>query len=366
MAPRRDQDLEIFTDLHGTPDTAPAADVELLDDLEPGAGKKKPADDEDDDLEIADESGAEGDETDGQGGEAPAAESEEEDEDVDGTGEPVAQADPEILFNPADVQVIIAESTNLELRENTTKEVLERAKKDAADAKEAMAAAMEAGDTKAHVAAAEKFADAKGAFQTATAKLENIGSEKANLAARAKAIIAKAPKNDKGEAVVDKVVFKPTTNAAPAREAAPKGSKLLPKFLEQNTWFNDPKKAGLKAVLVGIDTAMAAEKKLDKNSPEWFAEMGKRFNKLHPGVYKGLDGKLIATGTRQRGAGTGIPGSGGGGGGAQQQQGGKIRLTSEDVQQMRVFNLDPDDKAVRRAWLNEKIASAKAESRRAA
>lgn len=360
MAPRRDQDLEIFTDLNGTPEKTVGADVELLTD-----DKLRKADedeDDDEDLEIADETdGADGDDT--EVGEE--EEAEEEAESADAAGDETAQADPEILFNPADVQVIIAESNNLELRENAEKAALERAKTDAADAKAAMEKAMEDGDSKAHGNAAEKFADAKGAYQTASARLENITSEKNALKGRAQAVIAKAPKNDKGEAIVDKIVFvKPAGGTkTPAKSA---GSKLMGDFLKQNPWFNDPAKKSLREKLLGIDRALAADGKLDKNSKEYFAELGKQFNKLHPGVYKNLDGKLVATGQRQRGAGPGVPGSGGGGGGGggSQQPAVKIRLTSEDVAQMRIFNLDPDDKKVRRSWLNEKIATANADAKR--
>lgn len=366
MAPRRgnDEDLEIFTDLNGGASPADASDAMLLDDVsklgkEKGS-KKNDDDDEDDDLEIVDD--AEGDED----GDDDAGEGDDKDESGEGEGAEAAaeeEADPEILFDPKDVQLIIAESKALEGRETTVKADEARAKADAESAKEAMAKAMEDGDTKAHVAAAEKFADAKGAIQTAAAKLENITGEKTALAARANACLAKAPKNEKGEAIVDKIVFKKSAGASPSGKTA--GSKLASKFTELNPWFNDAAKKGMREVLLGIDRALAAEKKLDKNSKEYFTELGKRFNKLHPGVFKDLDGKLVATGTRQRGAGQQIPGSGGGGGGQKDQQAkGKIRLTSDDVKQMRIFNVDPDDPKVRRAWLNEKIASATRDARR--
>lgn len=368
MAPRRntDEDDEIFTDLAGNPDNGGDADDVLLTTDSKGSKKDAEENGDDDDLAIVDEAdGAEGDE----GGDDEDGEEAGESGEGDAEEQAAAEDDsePEILFNPADVQLIISESEKLELREATAKEKVETAKRDVADAQAAMEKAMEDGETKAHSAAMNKFADAKIALQTANNTLEQITATKGELATRARAAIAKAPKNEKGEAIIDKIVFKPRAGKAAAGQGQKgSGSKLLNKFLEQNPWFSDAKFAGKKAVLMGLDADLAAEKKLDKNSPEYFAELGRRFNKVHPGLYKNLDGKLLATGERKRGAGPGIPGGGGGGGGGAQndnQPAGKIRLTSEDVKQMRIFGLDPNSKEVRRNWLDEKIRAAKAEKR---
>lgn len=362
MARRGEEAEEIFTDLNGTPESAPAAEIELLDDITLVDQPEKVRRQEDNsDLEVVD------DEVDEAAAAATPAAEDEVDEEIE---EVPAQAAVE-GFDPKDVQIVVLQSSALEQREKTTKSAQERAKADAEEAKTAIIAAKESGDSKAEVTAMEKFADAKAAYQTAAAQLENIATEKAGIASRAQALMARAPKGADGKPILTEKVEAREARAAGTKVVEPgqgKGSKLTAKFLGHNAWFNDPKQAAAKETLLGIDRAMAKEGKLDKNDPVYFKEMGTRFNKLHPGVYKDLDGKPIATGQRQRGSGTPVPGGaggGGGGGGGSQQQAGKVRLTSADLDQMRVFGLDPSDMKARRAWLNEKIAAAKAEKRAA-
>jgi hypothetical protein len=114
----------------------------------------------------------------------------------------------------------------------------------------------------------------------------------------------------------------------------------------------------------GLDQELASEGKIDKNTPAYFAELGKRFNRVYPGLYKGLDGKPIATGQRERGRGAGdgnaIPSSAGGGSGTRPSgtpDPKSIRLTSDDIKQMAKFGFE-DTPTNRRSWLTEKRAMA--------
>jgi hypothetical protein len=346
---------EIFTDLHGNPDPVVDSDLAVLDgddladvDVDKGgkAAKIDPdllvADDDEDDA--ANEAVA------AAAIAAAAAAEEEEEEEVEDKPAAAAVSD----FDPKDVQIVLLETRNLEAREERVKSDKARAESDLLAAKAELERAKEAGETKAEIAAMEKFADAKTAHGNAVNALENIEGEKRGLAGRARDLIAKAPKNEKGEAILDGS-HRAATVEAPAKA---KGSKLIPKFQEKNPWFSDAKYAAQAATLRGIDAGMAAEKKLNKNDPAYFDELGRRFNKVYPGLYKGLDGKVIATGQRQRGSGTPVPGSGGGGGGngGGGERGGKVKITREDLVQMPKFGMDPSNMKHRAIWLTEKRA----------
>lgn len=357
-----DDDFEVFTDLQGNPDKDDQSAADQLDALAFGA------DDEisDDDLEVSQD--------DGQGGKAAAEDDGQDDgqgdDDQGGAddgqgddGEAELEADPGV--DPKDIEIITLRSEMLEGRENTAKGAKDRAEQDLKDAEDAMLAAKEAGDSKADVEASKKFAKATVALQTAENNLVEIGTAKRQLAGLAQALIAKLPKDAEGKPVMPQHGARP----APRREAtgrAPtqQGSKLAPTFFAKNKWFNDPKFKAQRATLLGLDSALKAEGKLDMNSPAWFDELGKRFNKVYPGVYKNLDGKPVATGERRRGVGTQAPGEGGGGGQpARQQQGGKVMLTNNDLSLMRKFGMDPENKDHRKNWLIEKRAAAAQEAR---
>ncbi len=357
--PRPGDADEIFTDLHGNPDPVDDKDLSVLDEDDlgqvPESGKKKAevdpdllVDDEDEDEDAAAAAAA-----------AAAADEDDEGEDEEDEEEAPADVGQASDFDPKDVQIVLLETRNLEGRENTEKANKDRATADIAAAEAAMLKAKEDGDSKADVAATKAFAAATVALDKAEAELRGIEDEKRALASRARELLNKAPKNEKGEAILDgSHRAAPTRTEAPAK---PKGSKLVPKFVEKNAWFSDPKYAAQAATLRGIDAGLAAEKKLNKNDPAYWEEMGRRFNKVYPGLYKGLDGKVVATGQRQRGSGTPVPGSGGGGGNANTGgSGGKVKLTREDLTQMPKFGMDPNNMEHRKIWLTEKRAQERA------
>lgn len=362
MAGRRSQTRvradvdEVFTDLAGVVDTKSpdrdAADLQDLDsELTLSAAQRSAQELADADLEVVDEA-AEVEET---------AELEEVVEEEDDAGEGAAE-EGEILFDPRDVQVITASFEAITAREQNATATQTRAKSDIEAANAALEAALEAGDTKANVKATNALADAKVALQMSTGDLASIAQEKQQLAGRAQKVIDAAPKDAAGRPIIDKVV-RAQGKVSEARQST--ASKLAPQFLKHNPWFTDPKHATTRAILHSLDADLAKEKKLDKNSAEYFTELGRRFNKVKPGLFKTPDGKMIATGTRQRAGGPLVP-SGGGGGGNPPPTGSDVRLTNEDLGLMRTFGMDPDNKNQRRQWLATKRELAADEKRKAA
>lgn len=345
MAPRQAE--EVFTDLSGQPDKEPSADqaAELersLSTLTTQDGKPKIPDE---DLEVADDE-------DEDGLDAGAADGDEEEEEEGDDGEVEETVHQASDFDPAQVDILVKDAEILDLKEKTAKSDKERAEADIKAATEAMETAQEAGDTKANIAATQKYTAATIALQTANNDAAAIATAKNALTNRAKALYAKAPKDAEGNPILTgKPAPKTTTTAA-----ADKPSKLVPKFKAANPWFDNAKYAKQKERLIQLDRGLAAEGNLNKNTPEYFAELGKRFNREHPGLYKNLDGKPVATGERRRGNGQPIPGQGGapGGRGSEGQGGSKVKLTSADLSQMRQFGMDPDNMGHRRQWLTEK------------
>lgn len=355
---RQDAD-EIFTDLSGVPDAEGSADPmdlgDIESDLQESAEKRRARAEADAELQVVDTDGTEGAEGDDVDTDAPAAEA----------GDEVSE-EPQIgrvIFDPKDVQIIIAQAQSLDFQEQTAKRDQERAKSDVEAANKALAAALEAGNTEANVAATNALADAKVAFVNAGQQLQNIAGNKANVAARAKELLGRAPKDGAGNPIVDQVVHE---TVAPKAKG---GSKLYPDFLKHNAWFNDPKHDSKRNILIGLDQDLSRDKKLDKNTPEYWAELGRRFNAVSPGLMKTPDGKMIATGQRQRRAGTGAPSgasSGPVGAAPPAESPNNIRLTSDDLKQMRVFGMDPSNMGARRQWLMSKREVAAQDARRAA
>jgi hypothetical protein len=70
-------------------------------------------------------------------------------------------------------------------------------------------------------------------------------------------------------------------------------SKLAPAFFKANPWIYDPVYVNARNRLGEIDRALSNEGKLDKDKPEYFAELTRRFNREWPGLVRGLDGKLV-------------------------------------------------------------------------
>lgn len=347
MAPREEPE-EVFTDLAGRPDPdSKAADAALLD----KAGTDKLGI-KDEDLVIQDEDEEE---------EAPVAtlepaeeepdEDEEEDEEEEVVA-PVAGAD----FDPKDVQLVLKDAALLDANLAHAKDRKDRAEADLVSAKSELKRAKEAGDTDADIAATEKFAKATAAQAAADNDLRAYETQRQDLAARANAIIAKAPKGADGKPILD------GTHVAPVAEKQPKAekaSKLLPKFKAANAWFSNAKYKKQADALLALDRGMAAEGRFNKHTPEYFAELGRRFNREHPGLFKGLDGKPVATGERKSRVGAPIPGGGNNiGAPAPTEDSNKVKFTTGDVDLMKKFGMDPDDMGQRRQWLAEKRSMA--------
>lgn len=351
MAPRKPaEEEEVFTDLQGNPETTQLSDdpLDLADELETQLteSERRREAAEDDDLKVVDDEE-----------ETPPGEVEEEIEQPEVAEPEVERGEDVVEFDPKDAQIVIAEFRNLELRETSAKDTLARADADIAAAEKEMETALEAGDSKANVAGTKKFAAAMVAKSNAETLIANLTTEKAGIASRAQAVMAKAPKDAQGKPILTERVVR---QATPAKNA---GSKLFPDFVKHNKWFNDPNNATKRQILISLDSDLNKEGKLDKNTPAYFDELGKRFNRVHPGLFKTPAGKPIATGTQTRRAGTPIP-SGGGGGGTPNRGGfdpKSIKLTNSDLQQMRTFGMDPSKKADKKQWLASLRETARAD-----
>lgn len=342
-----DREEEVFTDLHGNVDEpAPIEDGGGdLDDL-PATLPAKQDKELDPDLEVVDDEPV-----------APAITEAEPEPEVP---EPVAAPqEPEVVeFDPKDAQNLALRARNLELRKAHATSAQTSATASLERAKAAYLAAQESGDSKAALAAWEEFADAKVALARVADAIASMAGEENGLRDEFNSLAAKAPKDADGKPIFTEKVVK---------RVAPQPSqpnKIVAQFLKSNQWFSDPKHAAKATVMRGLDAELASEGKIEKGSAAYFAELGRRFNRVYPGVYKGLDGKPIATGQRERGRGAGdgaaIPSSAGGGSGTRQSgtpDPKSIRLTSDDIKQMAKFGFE-DTPANRRTWLTEKRAMA--------
>jgi hypothetical protein len=362
---------EVFTDLRGAPDSGsglapsladdPADLIEELDE-ELTEAQRQRLKDEDEDLEVVDQD--------------PDPEDEDQDDDADDhTGSEVTEPDPVAApmqvgdaYDPRDIQIINAQAETLELRENTAKAAVTRAGEDIAAAKKALKAAKESGDSDAEVDATTALGRAMTAEVTANNQLADYAVQRSQLVQRAQQVVARAPKGADGKPILDKPYVPTTTQARTA------GSSLFPKFRQHNAWFDKPENAGKREVLIALDKELAAEKKLDKNTSTYFDELGKRFNKIHPGVFRTLDGKPVATGTTQQRRGAAPIPNGGAGGMSQRKDGangGKfnpkaVKLTTEDLRQMREFQMDPSNREHKKQWLASKRELAAQDAQRSA
>lgn len=331
---------EVFTDLHGKPDPDLGGDGANLDD-DPMAAAEAEADAEGDDEGDAEPGEGEGDEP-GEGEEGEGAEG----------AEPAAINEPEDTaardeLRTAKLETIAAKAQSLDHREESATEIKARADRLRVSATAALKKAKEAGDTDAELEALNDLDDAKRAIERHPSILQSIENDRVAL----RGDLQKIGWNGKG-----------FDDPEPTRTAAPKGkpSKLAPTFMAANKWISDPKHKADAGVLYALDQAITAEKKINKDTPEYFAELTKRFNRARPGLVRGLDGKLVATGTRERGTrGSVMPGVG-----ARRAVDPKtIKLDNSDITMMRQFGQDPQNKKHRENWLREKRALARSESR---
>lgn len=345
MAPRTRVEEE-FTDLSGQPDGTPDDQAGELERGLAGLSRGDDAEIKDEDLEVLTEE----EEEEGQSGGADEGDEEEGDEDGADDGAASGESD----FDPKDVQILLKDAELLDEKEKAAKNSQERAEADIKAAKAAMKTAKEAGDTDADIDATEAFSKATVALENAKATVAHVAGQKTALQGRAKELFAKAPKDAEGNAIVDGT--KPARRAAAAET---KESKLVPKFKTANKWFGNANYKKQQQRLIELDRGLAAEGRLNKNDPKYFTELGNRFNREFPGLYRDLDGKPIATGERRRSAGAPIPGSGnsgrGAGGGADGGRSAeKVGLVQADLKLMQQFGMDPDNKEHRRTFLSEK------------
>lgn len=342
---------EIFTDLTGNPDEGdlPTTVIDRDDEnrLTEQPEQRRRVRQDEAELEIVDEPGED-----------------ELEEEIVPVEEPPAEPEMETVllsdYDPKDYQILARDAQLLKERETNATQAKTDAEATIKTLEASLAAAKEAGNTKDEVAATLAIGRAMQAQSNAQNMLDAVAQERTNIQSRYDALKAKAEKDAAGNPLWDKKpepVTRPKAGGARQPGAGP--SKLFTGWVKHNGWFNDPKFAPQREFLAGIDRAMAAEGKIKKDDPAYFAEMGQRFNRQYPGIFKSVEGKPVATGQRVRGGaqgakGRGIPVPSSTTPSSRQQ--GNVRLTTQDVEQMRTFGLDPDDMNVRRSWLTEKRA----------
>jgi hypothetical protein len=337
---RSDELQEVFTDLNGNVDDGDnqAAENFTSDPVQTRPVRRADAI-KDEELEVDDEN------------EGPEPPEEDEEQPIgDEPNQQPAEEDADTV-DPRDYQLLQREAENVELRKNTALEAKQRNEAALVNARARHTKAIEDGDSAAVTQATEDMQAARNGLDNANHALVVITGQANELIARAKPILEKI---GKGVPVAERGTIK--------QQAQPEaGSRLAPSWLKVNPWFNDPKHAADVAILRGIDQAMAIERKLDKNKPEWFQEMAARFNRIRPGLARGLDGKPIATGQRTAGR-TGrnsVMPNNTVNRSVSEKNPKNIKLDAADLEQMRTFKMDPSNMDHRRAWLSEKRAAAR-------
>lgn len=344
---------ETFTDLRGNTDSSPADDADVLADLADGKSRRKskiqadPKEDEDDSDPLLMDEGDEEGEAD--------PEDEEEDEEEADEGEGAEVEEPEVLGeDPRDrairqsrLDFLEERSQRLADQERSAKGAKDGAVKTMEAATKALKAAKEAGNTDAEIEAQQAYLDARDTITRADSALGLIEQNRDVV---------------RGELAKIGFDFK-TAQLADITPRVTQTAKLSPtakKFLDANTkWIKDPKFKAKADVMFALDREMGGEAKWrdKKTSPEYFAELGRRFNRVSPGIIRGLDGKLIASGVRQRGVGASNGAMGSAGVSRQDpNRGGKVKFEETDKREMKKFGLDPGKKTHRVAWMREKTS----------
>lgn len=306
----------------------------------------EPSDDEIDERDAGDPDGEEIDDPDAG--------------DIDAAAPQEIEIINELEYDPKDARILGMEAQTLEDRKNSATAAVTRAEADMVAAKKAMKTAKENGDTDGDIAANEAYAAALVAKGNAEGVLQGVSQAEGQLRQKATQLFAKAKRDAQGRVLMDEPVYKQTRRPREGSvPAAPEKSKHADAFFKLNPWLNDPKNKAKAAMLYKMDEALGNEGIIDKNDPKYFAELGRRFNRQHPGLFKNLDGKLIAAGQRQRQPGSRPPGGGGTPPG--RQPGGpakKIGLTNADLNNMRTFGMDPANMEHRREFLASKRETA--------
>lgn len=141
-----------------------------------------------------------------------------------------------------------------------------------------------------------------------------------------------------------------TATPAPAAPAAKKSDPPPPgavKWVEANkVWFNNPQFAGHKQFVLGVDAQMVKEG-YDKMTDAYYTELDRRVDEAFPTLRKAA--KSVTSPVAPAAA----------GGGAARSSGGKrsITLTKTDLETMRVFGLDPSNKAHLQEYARNKVTA---------
>jgi hypothetical protein len=143
--------------------------------------------------------------------------------------------------------------------------------------------------------------------------------------------------------------------------APPKNAPLADQWKTQNPWFTQPENKIERQAFLTLSDAMDKAQEFDPNTPEYYAELNKRFARKFPGFtnLKSVGGKPhivrrraparspIAPAVSRRAV--SAPASKG--------RSGPARLTQADLTNMEMFGLDPTDSRVRERWRLEKKMS---------
>lgn len=342
---------EIFTDLRGNPDPV---EPDALDDLDAAPRRKgkvqpdaaDPEDDEDGDDPDPLQMDADGDED--------ADPAEEEDEEPDPVEEPVIEEpqgeDPkDFALRQRTLDLLDERAQRLLEQEAIAKAAITNGEKAMVTATTRLKAAKEAGDTDAEISAMGEWSEARDSIAQAKNALGFIDRKRGEV------------KTD-----LDKIGFDAKTGRLMERAGTTPAGKLSPnanKFLSANSkWLKDPQHKAKADLLYALDNALGGEAawKDKKSEPTYFAELGRRFNRVNPGLVRGADGKLMAGATRQRGNGSATGSMGSAGVNRDTtgnlRKGGKVKFEESDKREMRKFGLDPGRKTHRANWLREKAA----------
>lgn len=247
------------------------------------------------------------------------------------------------------LQLINSEALRLNEREANANERKTRAERMLQTAETRLLAAKESGDSKAEIAIQNEILDAREMQRTSAAALQGIENQRGALRIQLSRLGYTGKVNDQGQPV-----FTQTKPQGQSSEQ-PRHSKFAQQFMTQNKWMNDPKYAAARARFHELDAEMSAAGK-DFDDPRYFAELGAKFNREFPGIYRGLDGKPVATGRQQRGAAAAPAGSGvmPSSGAASRASVSSIRLNNQDIRTMKAFHMDPKNKEHLREFLANK------------
>jgi hypothetical protein len=340
---------EVFTDLRGRPDPVD--------------------DDEVDTLETIDDEEIDEDETPAD----PEPEPEPE-PDAETEAAPVVEPDTsaaeehDLQLRAKDLEMAGLQAQMLDQQEAFAKRAKTDAEKALTTSTARLKTAKESGNTDDEIAVEQEILNHRDTIRDADTRLAQLEQGRGLIRRRLAEIGYDPQTKELARRTPAKDTADPNTARKTAAQPQGKFSKLGPQFLKANAWMADAKYADDALVLRALDKKLLSEGKLDMHTPAYFTELAARFNRVRPGLVKGLDGKLVATGSRERGNGSGkgagvTPSATGGRGTASEE--GADRLDNSDLRNMKRFGLDPNSKKHRAAYLREKKSASSHQSGRA-